>query len=293
MRFARQDAKTLQATERLLCSDLGDPETRQAAMERWVSTVSRVYGVRPPKVVQPSAVDAKGVGTYLGPPANEIHLQSPSVMSLATAFRGAHQRAGASMVGNSPAEDAEAWASSLIYRLRPHHFDDEGFGEQDDYGAGGGDSPWRVSTGVDTGGASEREAMAQVAGRIQAWSGRRITQRSFEFYRDASPGDALIVTVTDAATGEPVGTGGVSIDGGYAMVVVDPRHRGRGVGTTIITRLAEESRRHGILFNATVAADNPASRRVMEKAGLVVDGVAGAARSSGEFEALRFTAAPR
>lgn len=87
------------------------------------------------------------------------------------------------------------------------------------------------------------------------------------FYRQKYPDASYDVVV---AGGEPVGR--LYVDrGGEAVHVIDvallPDHRGRGIGTALLTRLIDEAQAMGKPVRLSVARSNRAGRRLYERLG--------------------------
>lgn len=95
----------------------GTDEEKQSKFERFLSDVSAVYGVPQPTLAVIPEGDVYG---YVAP--NTIVLNKFSVISLFHAFRAHLQYMDAVNVAMYNAGDAQAWACSLFYTLRPIQF---------------------------------------------------------------------------------------------------------------------------------------------------------------------------
>ena len=78
------------------------------------------------------------------------------------------------------------------------------------------------------------------------------------------------IWIAEDEDGSPYGSGRIMItdDGiGLISVVIDPRHRSRGLGTELIGSLVEKIRRMNRVPVARILRENKSSRRAFESAG--------------------------
>lgn len=96
---------------------VGTDEEKQTKYERFLRDASAVYGLPTPTLAVIPEGDVYG---YVAP--NTIVIDKYSVTSLFNAFRCHMQYMGATDVGFYNGRDAQAWACSLFYTLRPIQF---------------------------------------------------------------------------------------------------------------------------------------------------------------------------
>lgn len=119
MKFRNIHRKARQAGETLFASRPwhGSEEERQSKYERFLLDAATVYGIPTPTLAVIPQGDVYG---YVAP--NTIVLNKYSVVSLFNAFRLHMQYMGAVDVPFADLRDAQAWACSLFYTLRPIQF---------------------------------------------------------------------------------------------------------------------------------------------------------------------------
>jgi excisionase family DNA binding protein len=119
LKFRNIHAGARQAGETLFKSKpwQGTDEEKQSKFERFLSDASAVYGVPTPTLAVIPEGDVYG---YVAP--NTIILNKFSVISVFHSFRAHLQYMGAVDVPMYNARDAQAWACSLFYTLRPIQF---------------------------------------------------------------------------------------------------------------------------------------------------------------------------
>ena len=119
---------------------------------------------------------------------------------------------------------------------------------------------------------------------IHTYGDHHITQEAFSYYQDPNSPGILILAYEDehlvGLSGSKIGEGNVI---SYSITVVHPEYRNRGIGTKLLRQ--KMSCLDGE-YRSIVAADNVASRRICEKAGLVVTSSACRKRRDGSYEAL-------
>jgi excisionase family DNA binding protein len=107
---ARKAAKTLFDSKPWSGTD----EEKQTKFERFLRDASEVYGLPTPTLTVMADLDTQGL---VAP--NTIHLVKYSVTTLFHAFRSHMQYTGAVDVPFYTPADAQAWACSLFYTIRP------------------------------------------------------------------------------------------------------------------------------------------------------------------------------
>jgi RimJ/RimL family protein N-acetyltransferase len=117
--------------------------------------------------------------------------------------------------------------------------------------------------------------------RYLVWTPHRTLQDSAEWIRHCIEAfDAetnLTYVIAEAGTDEAVGMIGAKVTGHQAVVgyVLTKRYWGRGIMTQALTALGDELLSRPAVYRvyALHDVDNPASGRVMEKAGMVYEGL--------------------
>lgn len=121
-RFRNLKPSTISATEALFASGpwTGTDEERQSKFERWLAAASECYGV-PRPTFEKVTTDALMRGTHAYT-WGRITINNWSVITLMHAFRHHLQAMGAVAAEYSDCEDAQAWACSLFYTVKPRLF---------------------------------------------------------------------------------------------------------------------------------------------------------------------------
>lgn len=128
--------------------------------------------------------------------------------------------------------------------------------------------------------------------RIQAWSGGRIRQDTFDFFKDPANSGVIIAAESALSDGTTVAVGGVGIVGGetvHSFTVTDPNHRIEGHGRATLLERVRHCDWLGLNYETTVAEDNQASRRMLESVGFLETDRERRTRSDGPYTAVTYT----